>query len=98
MITLNSFAKDIVNLIKPNLTTPWSISSDLGDLTQNKDMLAYFSVTNANSIIYNNATLQCNCELVGTLLFENRTTEEAESLVSDLYDAALYTIKNIPKY
>lgn len=95
MITLNSFAKDIVNLIKPNLTTNWSISSDLGELTENKDLLAYFSVTNAVPIIYNNATLRCDCELIGTLLFEQRTVEEAESLTNDLYDAALTTIKSI---
>lgn len=98
MITLSSFTKDIVELIKPLMPEEWTISSDLGDLTENKDKIAYFAVTNQNSVIYNNATLHLDCEFVGTLLFEQRTKDEIINEIQKIADAALSALKSIKRY
>lgn len=75
MITITEFSQNIVNLIKPLISTDWKIAADLGDLENNKDLLAYFAVSNQNSIISNNATMQLDCEVVATVLFEQRSKE-----------------------
>lgn len=98
MITVNEFSENLVKLIKNKGIEPWTLTAELGELKESKDLLCYFAVTNQNVIIYNNSTLQLDCELVGTLLFENRTTEEARVLCSELYDAALQVFKSIERY
>ena len=98
MITINEFSENVVSLIKSKVETEWSITAELGELVDNKDKIAYFTVNNQNPLIHDNATLQLDCEFVGTLLFENRTLDEVKFLCNDLYEAALQTIKGIDKY
>ena len=98
MITITEFSQNIVNLIKPLISTDWKIAADLGDLENNKDLLAYFAVSNQNSIISNNATMQLDCEVVATVLFEQRSKEEITELMSNLYNGVVDAIDGIKKY
>lgn len=98
MITLSAFTQDIVNLIKPLMPEDWTLSNDLGDLTENKDKIAYFAVTNQNSVIHGNATLHLDCELVGTLLFEHRGKEEIIEQIQKIADAAYTTFHTLKRY
>lgn len=98
MITLNSFSESIVNLIKPAITKGWKLVADLGELVENKDLAAYFTVSKSTSVIYGNTTMRLDCELVGTLLFEERTNKEVDELTNDLYQAIYTTLKSLPKY
>lgn len=95
---ITEFSKEIVNRIKNNLSYNWKISNDLGDLENEKDLLAYFGVTSASSMIYDNLTLHLDCEVVGSLLFENRTATERDELLQDLYNATMATVKGVNRY
>lgn len=98
MIPILDLTQDIVNLIKPLMPEDWTLSNDLGELTESKDKLAYFAATNHNSVIYGNNTLRLECELVGTLLFEHRTKEEIIEQIQKIGDAAFTTFHSIKKY
>lgn len=98
MITLTGFAQDIVNQLKPLMPEGWHIAADLGELTESKDMMAYFAVVNQNVIIPNNATMRLDCELVGSTIFEHRTKEEVVEMITKIADAAYRVFNSMKKY
>lgn len=99
MIALTDVSKNIVDLIRAELgETDWRLFSDLGELTDEKDKIAYFAISSNNDLIYNNLTMECSCELVATVLFEERTNEEIREEINNLSEAFYEVINNLAKY
>lgn len=99
MITLTDLSKDIAEMIREEVgETEWNVVSDLGELGDNKDLIAYFAAISQNSVIPNNNTLKIETQLVATLLFETRTAAEMRAMVNQVSDATLTVLKRLERY